>query len=331
MRPLPAILCIDVEPDAFFVDRDRPVPWRGFEATAEFMAEFRPRLAALTDAPVHFAWFFRLDPQVGETYGAADWPLRRYATLVRGFEEAGDEIGIHTHPYHWDPGRRGWVQDHGNQPWIDHVVRSSFEAFRRALGRDCQSFRFGDRWMNDATIRLLESLGVRFDLTVEPGQPRIRSYHPEAPSTGSLPDYRRVPRTPYRPSPADFRKSDPSRRDGLILIPVSAGTIPRHRRRGRLGRAQRLLFRLFRLSRLRDRPFSLNLGHPPPCFTPIVDQVLDALRPPFLVLMVRTDAFADPAQRANLETNLAHIVTRSAVRRCRWSTPAELLALLGVP
>lgn len=49
------------------------------------------------------------------------------------------------------------------------------------------------------------------------------------------------------------------------------------------------------------------------------------------MLVVRSDAFADPAQRANVEANLAHVMSRPAADAYRWSTPEEALTLLGMP
>src|SRR4030095_13110011 len=106
------------------------------EAALERMARFR-RDVSRDGHTAHFAWFFRLDPQIAETYGAADWPFRRHAAAVRGLEAAGDEIGIHTHGYRWDRERGVWIQDHGNLLWVEHCVRLSFETFRGALGREC--------------------------------------------------------------------------------------------------------------------------------------------------------------------------------------------------
>ena len=329
---IPVVLCIDVEPDAFLTDRDRQLPWRGFEAAVDRIAGLR-RAVSRDGLIPHFSWFFRLDPQIAETYGAADWPLRHYAGHVRALEAAGDEIGIHTHGYHWDPERGVWIQDHGNLPWLEHCVRLSFEAFRGVLGRECRTFRFGDRWMSTAIVALLERLGVRFDLTLEPGHRAVRCYHPEAPSTGMIPDVRRAERLPYRPSRQDFLRADPSRTEGLIMIPVSTGRLPGaplwH---DGLWRAQRRLYRIApALSRLRTGTRTLSLGFPLADVGPVVDQALARPGPRLLVLVVRTDAFDDRAQRVNVDANLAHVLARPEAPTYRWSTPEEAVRLLGVP
>jgi peptidoglycan/xylan/chitin deacetylase (PgdA/CDA1 family) len=329
---IPVVLCIDVEPDAFLTDRDRPLPWRGFEAAVARIAGLRRDLSRDGLVP-HFSWFFRLDPQIAETYGVADWPLRHYAADVRALEAAGDEIGIHTHGYRWDAARGVWIQDHGDIRWLERCVRMSFEAFRGALGRECRTFRFGDRWMDNAMVALLERLGIRFDLTLEPGHRAVSSYHPETPSTGTIPDMRRAGRLPYRPSREDFLRADPSRTDGLIMIPVSTGRL-----RGaplwhdRFWRVQRGLFRIAPvLGRLRTGARTLSLGFPVEDVGPVVDQTLARPGPRLLVLVARSDAFDDAAQRVNVEANLAYLHSRPEATSYRWSTPEEAVRLLGLP
>jgi hypothetical protein len=58
------VLCIDVEPDPRLVSRQAPEPWRGYEATQRPMEDWRARFGDATGAPVHFAWFLRMDPQI---------------------------------------------------------------------------------------------------------------------------------------------------------------------------------------------------------------------------------------------------------------------------
>jgi hypothetical protein len=58
--------------------------------------------------------------------------------------------------------------------------------------------------MNTATVNLAERLGLRFDLTIEPGLPPLPWRVPIELVTGRLPDFRRVPRIPYWPSGSDF-------------------------------------------------------------------------------------------------------------------------------
>ena len=218
---IPVIVCIDVEPPARALDpRHRP-DWDGFEQMCAYLREMRAPLRRATGAPVHFSWFLRMDPQIAHVYGSTGWVATRYGPLIRELEAAHDEIGLHPHAWRWDEARAGWFADFEDTGYIARCIRESFTAFERCFGRGCRSTRIGDGWMDDATLGLLERLGTRFDLTVEPGRPLPAL--PE-PFTGSLPDYVHAPHRPYRPAKRDFRKPGRwGRRRKLWEIPVSLG------------------------------------------------------------------------------------------------------------
>jgi hypothetical protein len=222
MKRIPIIICIDVEPDDRSISPDVKQEWRGFEETYEFFMRLRPRLEAATGSPVRFSWFFRMDPQIARVYDSPSWVAGRYDRLIQHLKSAGDNLGLHLHPWRWDAGLRTWVQDFQNQQWVDHCLQVAFKAFEESIGTPCRSFRFGDRWMNNATLCLLERLGARFDLTLEPGQ--LGGELPE-PFTGSLPDYTDIPQQPYRPSRSDFSKPGIDDCRAIWLIPVSAGSV----------------------------------------------------------------------------------------------------------
>jgi hypothetical protein len=152
---------------------------------------------------------------------------RRYPEIFRELAAAGDELGLHCHPWRWDDRHRWWVSDFGDQRWVDHCVQTSFRAFRETFERPCRSFRFGDRWMNAATLALVERLGARFDLTVEPGQKEVAI--PE-PFSGKLTDYTLAPRHPYRPTLRDFQKPGLPSTHALWEVPFATGTVDASRR-----------------------------------------------------------------------------------------------------
>jgi hypothetical protein len=218
MKKLPILICIDVEPEKRSIDPKVPVDWAGFEKTFEFFEEFRPLLEETTGGPVHFSWFVRMDPQIEQVYGRAEWPITRYRELFNHLLAMGDEIGLHVHPWRWEETAGNWVADMGDQKWVDHCVRMGFAAFEHSLQRPCLSFRFGDYWMNQATLDLVERLGARFDLTLEPGRTRLLT--PE-PYTGCLSDYSLVPRHPYHPSKGNFIKSSDSNMRDFWAVPLT--------------------------------------------------------------------------------------------------------------
>jgi hypothetical protein len=219
---IPILLCIDVEPDERSPGPDDRAEWAGFEETCRLLNRFRWRLAAAAGRPVNFGWFFRMDPQIAHVYGAASWPALRYRRLIDELGAAGDELGLHVHPWRWEAGSRRWIEDFADQAWVEHCVRSAFEAFAESMGTPCRAFRFGDRWMSDAALGLLEALGARVDLTPEPGQ---NVAGPPEPFLGRFPDYTGVPRRPYRPARSDFTRAGVKDARDLWVIPLSAGSV----------------------------------------------------------------------------------------------------------
>lgn len=225
-----------MEPDARADVDPRADGWRGVAPTLALLAEARPALAAATGAPACYSWFLRFDPQVRETYGAGG--------LVEGSEgaatwhrlaAAGDEVGLHVHPFRRAPDGR-FLQDFADRDWVEHCIRVSFAAFEAVFDRRCRSFRFGDHWLSQAIVDDLETLGVRQDLTIEPGR-RGCTIPPTETFTGHFPDYRWAPRHPYRPSRRSFlQPADPSD-TALRHIPISTGP-PTPRTAGRAPRPE---------------------------------------------------------------------------------------------
>lgn len=221
MTRIPVLMCIDVEPDERLIDPNVRKAWRGFEITYEFFSELRLRLQAATGSPVHFCWFLRMDPQIARTYGSASWAVTRYPLLIEELKRAGDALGSHTHAWRWNDASNEWILDLADQEWVDQCVRMGLRSFNESLNESCLYFRFGDRWMSNATFDLVEKLGVRFDMTLEPGQ---EGGQLEEPSTGSLLDYGHVPQYPYRPSRREFRIPGSVFKRRLWAIPLSAGS-----------------------------------------------------------------------------------------------------------
>ena len=323
MGTIPVIICFDVEPPYRQVSPDAGQDWEGVPETVQFFDGLRNRLAEVTGAPAHFSWFFRMDPQVERAYGSPGWAAERYGETIARLERAGDELGLHTHAWRWDEGSGRWLTDHGSRQWVEHCVRMSFDAFRSAFGRPCVSFRFGDHWMDNETMDLLESLGVRFEMTVEPG--RIpRPYPADKSPEGTLPDYVSVPRRPYKPSRLDFRMDDPDSERDLWAIPVSTGKEP-----GRFTGIKRAAAALGVDLRKRNDTVPLNLELDAPLFRALTQSWLAAAEQKYLVLIVRSDACLPTRARAHVEQNLDFILSHPLAASFRLTTPAEALALLA--
>ncbi|HEY5885406.1 MAG TPA: hypothetical protein VIT88_12000 [Pyrinomonadaceae bacterium] len=321
---LPVILCIDVEPDPRQPDPAHPAKWEGFEATVDFLSDMRPRLEETTGSPVTFNWFLRMDPQVERVHGSASWVVQHYGQLVKQLERAGDEIGLHTHAWRWDETARQWITDHGDQRWVEHCVRTSFRTYEESFGRACRSFRFGDRWMNNDTMHLLAALGVECDLTLEPGIKDNRRVDRDELVTGSLADYVRTPRVPFRPSRKDFRRNGDSNCLNLWCLPLSTG--PRLViRNGRLASIRRAVARF----RCRHQPITLNFSNPAPEFSNVLNRLLADNSTTYLAPVARTDISIKPEFRTKFKRNIETLISHPRVERFAFVNATKAIKLLS--
>lgn len=321
---IPVLLLIDVEPDPRLLDPNDPAPWLGYEASAAYFAAMRDRLAAATGSPVHFNWFFRMDPQVSDVYGSPSWPIRHYRSLLDAHIRHGDEIGLHTHAYRWEADKRRWLVDHGNPEWIDRCLDMSFTAFGEELNRSCDSFRFGDRFISTAIMNRVERLGARYELTIEPGAPPGPHIVKGEAFTGQTPDCRDAPTAPYRNRPDDWKRADPSRPSGMVVIPLSSG-VPETRK----GAAKRRLLHLFGRSAPAPNPLTLRLDKHAPTINLIMDRLLNETKRPYLTMLMRTDTVLKPKERADMDAIFAHVLSHRYARDFAFCTPSEAIALLG--
>jgi len=294
------VICIDVEPDPRVVDRSDPPPWLGFERMLERLPGLRQRLSEATDSPAAFTWFLRMDPQVATTWGTAGWVVERYEKAIAELSEAGDELALHAHTWRWDEGANDWIGEFADPAWEEHCVGLGLESFRAALGRDCRAHRGGDHFLSGTMLACLQAAGVRVDLTVEPGlsMPRMPA---DGQVHGVLPDYRRVPATPYRSSRARFPEPDPHAPAETLLVP--------------------LLSAPGRWPPLRRTP--VRLASPGTSFVPALGAAL-LRRPPVVALAMRTHLAAFP-EWSLFERNVTRLARRRGVFFTTASAAAELL------
>jgi hypothetical protein len=316
--PRPFVLSIDVEPPdrqlALAADGD----WTGFEETVDLLETLRARLARRTRWPPRFAWFLRADPQIGHVYGSIDWVLRRYGNRLRRLASGGDSMGLHVHAFRWSGDR--WVSDHADRSWVAHCIAAGWLAFRRSWGDDPQAFRFGDRWLSNDAVRQLETLGCAVDVTVEAGMPGVPRIAVAETATGELPDYRAVPRYPFRPSRDDFRVPAIRRPRKLWLLPVTTGCI----------NAKPVIPAT--VEKAHDM-VHLNLALDPGWIRGILDAALETEA--VVVSVLRTGDVASPGALTSLQANVEHLANHRSIERRELVDPLtavqRLLAAGGSP
>jgi hypothetical protein len=321
---IPVVLIVDVEPDPFQVPRHVHEPWHGYEALHPVLAGMRERFEDATGSPVHYTWAFRMDPQIAGAYGSPTWAADRYAKLVKESLDRGDEPATHVHGYRWIEQKNGWLEDLANQDWMDRCLEMAVEAHRSAFGQPCATVRFGNFWLSTASVNLAEKLGIRYELTVEPGRPPFK-WDAKGESTGDIPEVYRVPRQPYEPALEDFRRPAEAGSRSIRIVPLTAGWLKLGFRAG--ARLRRLLRNGYEY-RLQDTPLSMWRDWPAPnSFDRMLDRALAAQARPYLAFAIRSSSGVDGTfERVNgcLQALLEH----PQRERFAFTTPAEALKLL---
>ena len=220
---IPALFCVDVEPDPRELGRSVANTWDGFEKLLIAIGPLRDLLAGSSRSDAHLNWFLRMDPQIAHTWGSSTWVAETYEPNFAALTTAGDQLGLHPHSWRWDAGQNRWTADRADEDWVEHCVASSLAAFRDAFGAPCEAHRHGDRQMTTHVARLLEDSGVRVDLTVEPGMPSVWTLVPGELSTGWIEHLTPAPHSPYYPAESDFRTPSANADGGLMMIPLSMG------------------------------------------------------------------------------------------------------------
>lgn len=321
---IPVILAVDVEPDPFLTRRDDPEPWLGYEAIHPYLAKMRERFEDATGSTVHYTWVFRMDPQIEGTYGSPTWAADRYSKLVTESLDRGDELGSHVHGYRWLEEKNGWLEDLGNQDWMDQCLEMALDAHRRAFGQPCATLRFGNFWLSTASVNLAEKLGVRYELTVEPGRPPFK-WDGKGASTGDLPNVYRVPRNPYEPALDDFRKPAEAGSRSIRIVPLTSGGL---KLGFRVGTRLRRLLRNGWEHRLQDTPLSMWKPWPAPdTFDRMLDRAIAAQPRPYLAFAIRSSSGVDDSF-ARVDGCLQALLEHSQRERFAFTTPAEALKLV---
>ena len=220
MERIPIILGVHVEPDRRVVTRRGSEPLLGFEKLLTLMPPLRDQLASIVGGPVNLTWYQRMDPQIVEAYGSSTALVEMYGRELAELQSSGDEIGLHIHCWRW---KGQWIEDNADAGWLEHCADVSLRGYLEAFGRACEANNNGDRFMSNRLCRQLDDAGVVVDLSIEPGLRAQRTIVPSEVATGWLPDCRTAPTFAYRPARNDFRTPDPSRTDGLVMLPLTPG------------------------------------------------------------------------------------------------------------
>jgi hypothetical protein len=324
------VLAFEAEPDARLVDRRQAPPWTGFEKLHGCLTALRKGIGERDGARLRLSWFLRMDAQVESTYGDAAWAAERYAGSLAASVAAGDDVGLHVHAFRWDDAAGGWIADHGNGDWVRHCVQTSAGAFERVFQRRCRSYRMGDRYLDDPTLALIEALGGRVDLSVEPGYAASPAIYFDQAHTGSLPDYRHAPRCAYRPSREDFRRVDSNGTRTISMLPLSTWRV-----HGALAVLRKAYVGLRTLRRVplpdvlkHDRMITLGLALPPMLFRRTLADLL-AAPASHLATIDRSHVGNEPEKLRRIEVNLRCLLSHPLAQRFAFVGPEQAVEISG--
>ncbi len=291
---IPTVWRLDVEPD-----QHRPAvgqkPWDGFAATVALVDKLRERLGERSGRAVRPTWMLRMDPDIERCFGRADFVVRQHADLFDRLIARGDPLGIHVHHYRWNAERAVAFSDHADSTWTTHCLEVAADAFKNAFGTPVIRGSHGGYFLNETVLDAAVELGIRIDLTVEPGlAPKLADPSLGAYTTAPSGNFVQCPRHPYYPSRQSFAVPArlPADSRPVLLVPLTAFDYPTALRPWHRQIAHRLLNRP-------DHHLPLSpwkRWRTPKIYWDLVERAVDEQPARYFAFATRTD---DPASESH--------------------------------
>ena len=210
-RAVYVVIGCDTDPDRQDVLDGVPAPsealtWRGM---TEGIPALKQLLAGVRDSagrePV-FTWLLRADEQIRVMHGDYAWVARSHQGFLKALQQTGDELGWHPHFWRRESTRGPWFQEVADVDWQVDMLRQAHGALAAVLPNrtPLRSVRMGWVYHNNRTYAALEELGITIDFSAIPGFRTFRGAPPER--GNNLYDWYASPRSPFRPSAADYRR-----------------------------------------------------------------------------------------------------------------------------
>lgn len=136
-------------------------------------------------------WFIRVDNQISELYGEADYIFKKHKFKIDWLISNGHEIGWHFHSY--TKKNQKWVQN-DNEESVCLEMLSMQEYIKKYNLKIC---RMGWAYHTNKTIKVIEQLGFINDYSALP--------RPNYNWDNQLRDWSITTQIPYHPSKDDYR------------------------------------------------------------------------------------------------------------------------------
>ena len=321
---IPAFLCIDAEPDQSELEPGER-PWTGFASIVDFMDDLRRQLADQSGIAPHPTWFFRMDPIIDRCFGRSDFVALKHRSTIDRLREHGDQFAIHVHPQRWDDAGGFTYSDHTDPEWGRRCVTVAAETFERTFGERPQRASMGGRFIPDTVVDALIDVGVRVDLSVEPGlapiaDDRSFGHHATAPST----DFRGYPRHPYRVSRRGLRHAARTADDQRPLLEIPRTTYDYPKALAPFKRRLKMTVR----GRRSALPLNMWDSFPSPeTYWDLVARAVDEAALPYLMVVLRSDPPERPSNQ-RVRAALAALPQHPLARRLAFVDP---LAFADLP
>lgn len=157
-------------------------------------------------------------------YKDISWGIKKYASRFEKLQKAGDELGLHIHPYRQKDEGFEWIQDFSDTKWMSHCTTEGFNAFEDLFKRKPHSLNIGPNSTYAEVIETCRSLGIKYDFTLSRnGKKAFNQTSGEI--KGKMNWVKDLAGYPYTPSKTDITKESEDRED-YFLIPVQYFTFP---------------------------------------------------------------------------------------------------------
>lgn len=95
---------------------------------------------------------------------AWDYGENEILRVIKSIEELGHDVGVHLHPDHMNDISRRYLWQYSYDEQYEMLARCT-DFYEKALGKSPLSFRAGRYGADDNTIRILERLGYKYDMS----------------------------------------------------------------------------------------------------------------------------------------------------------------------